>query len=30
MHACKTIAELRDTDTSIQEDYTLLTRKLSS
>ena len=30
MHACKTIAELRDTDTNIQEDYTLLTRKLSS
>ncbi|WP_373766874.1 chromosomal replication initiator protein DnaA [Glaesserella sp.] len=30
MHACKTINELRDTDDSIQEDYTNLTRKLSS
>ncbi|WP_035494029.1 chromosomal replication initiator protein DnaA [Glaesserella parasuis] len=30
MHACKTINELRDTDNSIQEDYTNLTRKLSS
>lgn len=30
MHACKTINELRDTDSSIQEDYTNLTRKLSS
>lgn len=30
MHACKTISEMRDTDSSIQEDYTNLTRKLSS
>lgn len=30
MHACKTISELRDTDSSLQEDYTNLTRKLSS
>lgn len=30
MHACKTINELRDTDNGIQEDYTNLTRKLSS
>lgn len=30
MHACKKINELRDTDSSIQEDYTNLTRKLSS
>ncbi len=30
MHACKTINELRDTDSSIQEDYVNLTRKLSS
>lgn len=30
MHACKTINELRDADSSIQEDYTNLTRKLSS
>lgn len=30
MHACKTINELRQTDSSIQEDYTHLTRKLSS
>ncbi|MBF0784774.1 chromosomal replication initiator protein DnaA [Muribacter muris] len=30
MHACKTISELRDTDSSIQEDYINLTRKLSS
>ena len=30
MHACKTISELRDTESSIQEDYTHLTRKLSS
>ncbi|VEI48922.1 chromosomal replication initiation protein [Actinobacillus equuli] len=30
MHACKTINELRDTDSGIQEDYTNLTRKLSS
>ncbi|WP_434802822.1 chromosomal replication initiator protein DnaA [Mannheimia cairinae] len=30
MHACKTINELRDAETSIQEDYTNLTRKLSS
>ncbi|MGX2975145.1 chromosomal replication initiator protein DnaA [Ursidibacter arcticus] len=30
MHACKTISEMRGTDSSIQEDYTNLTRKLSS
>ncbi|MCK3654833.1 chromosomal replication initiation protein DnaA [Pasteurellaceae bacterium Macca] len=30
MHACKTINELRDSDSSFQEDYTNLTRKLSS
>lgn len=30
MHACKTILELRESDSSIQEDYTNLTRKLSS
>lgn len=30
MHACKTISELRDSDNNIQEDYTNLTRKLSS
>lgn len=30
MHACKTINELRDAESSIQEDYTNLTRKLSS
>ncbi|WP_373777810.1 chromosomal replication initiator protein DnaA [Glaesserella sp.] len=30
MHACKTINEFRDTDSSIQEDYINLTRKLSS
>ncbi len=30
MHACRTINELRDTDSGIQEDYTNLTRKLSS
>ncbi|QIM62474.1 chromosomal replication initiation protein DnaA [Pasteurellaceae bacterium Orientalotternb1] len=30
MHACKTINELRDSGGSIQEDYTNLTRKLSS
>ncbi|OOH92428.1 chromosomal replication initiation protein DnaA [Pasteurellaceae bacterium 15-036681] len=30
MHACRTIGELRDSDTNIQEDYTNLTRKLSS
>ncbi|WP_301099551.1 chromosomal replication initiator protein DnaA [Otariodibacter sp.] len=30
MHACKTINELRDTDSNIQEDYINLTRKLSS
>lgn len=30
MHACKTINELRNTDSSIQEDYIHLTRKLSS
>lgn len=30
MHACKTISELRDTESNIQEDYTHLTRKLSS
>lgn len=30
MHACKTISELRETESTIQEDYTNLTRKLSS
>lgn len=30
MHACKTVSELCQTDSSIQEDYTHLTRKLSS
>lgn len=30
MHACKTINELRDTESGIQEDYIHLTRKLSS
>lgn len=30
MHACKTINELRLADSSMQEDYTNLTRKLSS
>ncbi|WP_207948565.1 chromosomal replication initiator protein DnaA [Frederiksenia canicola] len=30
MHACKTINELRESGGSIQEDYTHLTRKLSS
>lgn len=30
IHACKTIAELCENDISIQEDYTNLTRKLSS
>lgn len=30
MHACKTINELRLTERSLQEDYTHLTRKLSS
>ncbi|MDH2997705.1 chromosomal replication initiation protein DnaA [Pasteurellaceae bacterium LFhippo2] len=30
MHACKTINELRDSDINIKEDYTNLTRKLSS
>ena len=30
MHACQKISELRDTDNVIQEDYTNLTRKLSS
>lgn len=30
MHACKAINELRERDSSIQEDYTNLTRKLSS
>lgn len=30
IHACKTIADLCDNDSSIQEDYTNLTRKLSS
>lgn len=30
MHACKTINELRQEDRTIQEDYTHLTRKLSS
>lgn len=30
MHACKTILELRESDSSLQEDYINLTRKLSS
>lgn len=30
IHACKTIEELRQSDSSVQEDYTNLTRKLSS
>ncbi|MEG9490321.1 chromosomal replication initiator protein DnaA [Mannheimia indoligenes] len=30
LHACKTISELRDTESGIQEDYINLTRKLSS
>ncbi|OOS00915.1 chromosomal replication initiation protein DnaA [Haemophilus paracuniculus] len=30
MHACKKVNELRDSDKTIQEDYTHLTRKLSS
>jgi chromosomal replication initiator protein len=30
MHACKTISALRDSDIQLQEDYTILTRKLSS
>lgn len=30
IHACKTISDLRMSDSSIQEDYTNLTRKLSS
>lgn len=30
MHACKTINALRESDSNIQEDYTNLTRKLSS
>lgn len=30
MHACKTINALRESDSTIQEDYTHLTRKLSS
>ena len=30
MHACKAINKLRESESSIQEDYTNLTRKLSS
>ncbi|QIW15283.1 chromosomal replication initiation protein DnaA [Pasteurellaceae bacterium RH1A] len=30
MHACKAINKLRDSDSATQEDYVLLTRKLSS